>query len=93
MGVVLRTAAILATIVGLAAFGLALGDFASHPNPLGAIGLVVLVVLGGAAIRQLFGPGPRPKPEPPTEPEPPRRKRPAQRATSAPLWLDDDASR
>jgi hypothetical protein len=95
MGVVLRLTATLAVVVGLAAFGLAIGDFASHPNPVGAIGLVLLAILGGAAIRQLYRPGgvlsrrpapPRPEREP--EPPEPKRRRPSQRATSASLFDD-----
>jgi hypothetical protein len=87
MGPVLRLAANLATVVGLAAFGLAIGDFASHPNPLGAIGLLVLFVLGGAAIYQLYGNRQRTRPEPPPEPKP--RRRPSSRPTSASLFDDD----
>src|SRR5919199_507719 len=93
MGVVLRLTAHVATIIGLAAFGLAIGDFASHPNALGAVGLIVLLILGGAAIRQLYGTSsPRPRPAPERAPEPevekPPRRRPSQRATSASLFDD-----
>ena len=88
----LRLTATLAIVVGLAAFGLAIGDFASDPNPLGAVGLVVLFVLGGVAIRQLYRPGGAlsRRPAPPRrepEPEAPKR-RPSQRATSASLFDD-----
>jgi hypothetical protein len=93
MGVVLRLTATLAIVIGLAAFGLAIGDFASHPNPLGALGLVALFVLGGVAVRQLYRPGgvlsrraaPQRREPEPREP----RRRPSQRATSASLFDDD----
>jgi hypothetical protein len=96
---VLRLLANLVAIIGLAALGLAIGDFASHPNPVGAIGLILLVVFLGVALRQLYRPGgiasrrpaPAAAPSPPDEPAP-RRKRPASRPTSAPLWMDDDTS-
>jgi hypothetical protein len=94
----LRILANLAAIAGLAALGLALGDFASHPNGLGAVGLMVLVVLLGIAFRQLYrlgGLASRRSAPVSREPEPPApaRRRPSTRPTSAPLWLDDDASR
>jgi hypothetical protein len=90
--VVLRLTATLAIVIGLAAFGLAIGDFASDPNPLGAVGLVALFILGGVAIRQLYRPGGvlsrRPAPPKPEPAPQPARRRPSQRATSASLFDD-----
>jgi hypothetical protein len=99
--VLLRIVANLAALVALAALGLAVGDFASDPTPLGALGLALLVVLIGAACARLYRPGgpasrrPAPPRAAPADPVPepaasrPRR-RPSTRPTSAPLWSDDD---
>ncbi len=53
---VLRTVAVIATLVALLALGAALGDFASDPSPLGALGLLVVVAGIGVALARLYGP-------------------------------------
>ena len=55
--IVLRLLANVAAGLGLAAFGLALGDFARGPSPLGVLGLAVLVAVIGAALARLYRPG------------------------------------
>jgi hypothetical protein len=96
----LRLLANLAALVALAALGLAIGDFASDPNPLGALGLIALVALIVAACTRLYRPGgaasrrpARARPAAAETPEPearPKRRRSSNRPTSAPLWTDDD---
>ncbi len=80
----MRIARYLAVLVALATVGLALGDLASDPSPLGAIGLLVLLAVFGFLLAYLFRPerAPRPaaEPEPEPEPEAPRRKKPE------PVW-------
>jgi hypothetical protein len=98
MAAVLRILANVAALLGLGALGAAIGDFASAPSVLGAVGLGLAVVLVAAALHRLYRPGgvaawraaPRraAAPEPERPPEPRRRSSP--RPTSAPLWLDDD---
>ncbi len=78
----MRIARYLAVLVALATVGLALGDLASDPSPLGAIALLVLIAVFGFLLAYLFRPerAPRPAAEPEPEPEAPRRKKPE------PVW-------
>ena len=100
----LRLLAHVAAVLGLAALGAAIGDFASGPSPLGALGVVVLAVVVAAALHRLYRPGgvaswrsaparpdpPRTSAPPPSAAAPPRRRPSSERATSAPLWLDSE---
>ena len=92
----MRIARNFAALVALATVGFAVGDFASHPNPLGAIGLLVLIGVFGFLLSYLFRtdgrrrPQARPAPEP--EPEPrsePRRRQP--RAVWSAGWDAEEA--
>jgi hypothetical protein len=71
----MRVARYLALLVALATVGFAVGDFASHPNFVGAIGLVLLIIVCSVLLGYLFRPDPtaRTRPEPPREPKPPKR--------------------
>jgi hypothetical protein len=82
---VLRIGAHVAALVALAALGAAVGDFASGPSALGAVGLLALGVLIAIALSWLYRPGgvaswreprPRPAPEAEDEDEPRRDERP-----------------
>jgi hypothetical protein len=68
----MRVARYLALLVGLATVGFAVGDWASHPNFLGVVGLVLLIVVFSLLLGYLFRPDPASKerPEPPREPAP-----------------------
>jgi hypothetical protein len=86
-----RIVRVLAAFVALGTVAIAVGDFASHPNALGAVGLILLVVVFALLLAYLFRPSgerARPAPEPPPE-EPPRRRA----APSAGVWAEGwDAS-
>jgi hypothetical protein len=75
----MRVARYLALLVGLATVGFAVGDWASHPNWLGVIGLILLIVVCSLLLGYLFRPDPaaRERPEPPREPKPPRERKQA----------------
>ena len=68
----MRVARNLAALVALATIGFAVGDFASHPNALGAIGIVLVIAAFAFLLAYLFRPDPsaRTRPEPPPEPKP-----------------------
>ena len=69
----------IAAFVALATVAFAVGDLASHPNPLGALGIVLLIAAFGFLLAYLFRPAKAPappEPEPEPEPEPRRRSRP-----------------
>lgn len=53
----MRYVAHLAALIGLAAFGVALGDYVSNPNLLGTFGLFALMMALGLALGQLYRPG------------------------------------
>ncbi len=91
----MRTARTVAAFVALATVAFAVGDFASHPNPLGAVGILVLIALFAGLLGYLFRspktPPPAPEPAPAPEPEPRRR------ASAAGVWSEgwdaDEAQR
>ena len=87
----MRVIRVLAAFVALGTVAFAVGDFASHPNALGAIGLIVLIAVFALLLAFLFRPAggrDRPAPEPP--PEEPRRRR---GAPAAGVWAEGwDAS-
>ena len=66
----MRAARYLALLVALATVGLAVGDWASDPNFVGVVGLVVLIVVCSVLLGYLF----RPEPGARTRPEPPPRE-------------------
>ncbi len=84
MGV--RIVRVLAAFVALGTVAFAVGDFASHPNAVGALGLLLLIAIFSFILAYLFRPasaGATRAPEPP--PEEPRRRRPN---TSAGVWAE-----
>lgn len=95
----MRAVRTVAAVVALATVAFAVGDLASHPNPLGALGVLVLIAAFAALLSVLFRreprvPGHRRRgAEPPPEPEPdtvvasPRRRRPRET-----VWAGWDAS-
>ena len=82
----------LAAVVALATVAFAVGDFASHPNAVGAVGLLALIAAFAFLLSYLFRPeGGRAreeKPEP-VRPEPRRRQSPR---TGDGVWSGWDAS-
>jgi hypothetical protein len=76
----MRVARYLALLVALATVGFAVGDFASHPNLVGGVGLVLLIVVCSVLLGYLFRPDPaaRTRPEPPKKPKPPQAPKPQQ---------------
>jgi hypothetical protein len=83
-----RVARNIAALVALATVGFAVGDFASHPNAPGAVGILLLIVIFALLIAYLFRPqGDRVKPPP--KPEPERRLKPK---APEPVWSGWDAS-
>ena len=68
----MRVARYLALLVALATVGFAVGDWASHPNFVGVIGLGLLIVACSLLLGYLFRPdaAARSRPEPPREPRP-----------------------
>ena len=65
----------IAVLVALATLGFAVGDWASHPNLLGVVGLMVLVLAFGFLLSVLFRPAREREPRAPEEPR--RRRAPA----------------
>ncbi len=74
----------IAALVGLGTIGFALGDFASHPNPLGALALLALMAAIAFLLSFLFRPARTPRAGAPAAIEEPR-ERPG-RARSTPVW-------
>ena len=74
----MRAARYLALLLTLATVGFAVGDWASHPNWLGIIGIGLLIVVCSLLLGYLFRPDPaaRERPAPPREPEPRAPKKP-----------------
>jgi hypothetical protein len=72
----MRIARYFALLVGLGTVGFAVGDWASHPNVLGVVGLVLLIVACSLLLAYLFRPDPalreRPEPRPDPKPRAPR---------------------
>jgi O-antigen/teichoic acid export membrane protein len=93
----MRMATNLAALVALACVGFALGDWASHPNAIGMLGICLLVVVFGVLLSYLYGLGatklkrPPPPPPPPSTPSP--RRRPSLSAPPAGWDGGDDADR
>lgn len=87
----MRIARAFAALVALGTVAFAVGDFASHPNAVGAIGLVVLIAVFTAILTYLFRPrGGRDRPAPEPPPEEPRRRR---SSPSSGVWAEGwDAS-
>jgi hypothetical protein len=66
-----RVARNIAALVALATIGFAVGDFASHPNALGAVGIMLVIAAFAFLLSYLFRPhGRRDAPEPPPDPKP-----------------------
>jgi hypothetical protein len=65
----MRLARYLALLVGLATVGFAVGDWASHPNFLGVVGLGLLIVVFSLLLGYLFRPDPALKERRDTPPE------------------------
>ncbi len=66
----MRIARNFAALVALATVGFAVGDFATHPNPLGALGLLALIAVFAFLLSYLFRPaGARRAKLTPAEPE------------------------
>jgi hypothetical protein len=83
---IVRLARNLAALVALGTVAFAVGDFASHPNAVGAIGLVLLIAVFALLLSYLFRPTGERRPEAPApKPEPKRR---APRPT---VWAGWDA--
>ena len=82
----MRIVRYIAALVGLATIGFAVGDFASHPNALGAVGLVVLVGVVTFLLSHLFRPAraTAPATATPAADPPPRKRR--ERAPDQPVW-------
>ena len=82
----MRIARNFAALVALATVGFAVGDFATDPSALGAVGLLALIAVFAFLLAYLFRPqGSRerpPAPEPPREPDP----EPRRRATPQTVW-------
>lgn len=75
----MRAARTIAAFVALATVAFAVGDLASHPNALGAIGILLLIAAFAFLLAYLFRPEKAPAertPEPDPEPEPRRRAKP-----------------
>ncbi|MEA2123553.1 MAG: hypothetical protein QOI80_335 [Solirubrobacteraceae bacterium] len=75
-----------AALVALATVGFAVGDFAGHPNAVGAIGIMLMIAVFAFLLAYLFRPtGERPAkaPKPPTEPK--------RRAPKESVWSGWDA--
>ncbi len=74
----MRFARYVALFVALATVGFAVGDWASHPNWLGLLGLAIVLVSFSLLLGYLFRPDPsarlRPKPRPEPEPQAPKEK-------------------
>jgi hypothetical protein len=75
----MRIARNIAAVVALATIGFAVGDFASHPNALGAIGLLLLIAVFAFLLSYLFRTRVEPEAKPDTPPapaaDPPKRTR------------------
>ena len=85
----MRIARYLAVLVALATVGLVLGDLASDPSPVGAIGLLVLIAVFGFLLSYLFRSDREGRAAPEREPEPePEPRRPRQ---NQPVWSGWDA--
>jgi hypothetical protein len=80
-----RIARNLAALVALGTVAFAVGDFASHPNAVGAIGLMLLIAVFAFLLAYLFRPEGerRRKPKPPPEPK--------RRASQPTVWAGWDA--
>ncbi|MEJ7894570.1 MAG: hypothetical protein WKF94_18210 [Solirubrobacteraceae bacterium] len=83
----MRIARNIAALVALGTVGFAAGDFATHPNALGALGLIALLAAFGFLLSHLFRPARAPKPA--SEPKPPRERE--ERKRPAPVWSGWDA--
>jgi hypothetical protein len=70
-----RIARYVALLVALGTVGFAVGDWASHPNFLGLIGIAVVIVCFTLLLAYLFRPDPRDR-----EPRPVREREPKPRA-------------
>ena len=82
----MRLLRVIAAFVALATVAFAVGDFASHPNAAGAVGLLVLIAVFALLLAYLFRPAREATeraPEPP--PEEPRRRR---SAPAAGVWAE-----
>jgi hypothetical protein len=80
-----RVARNIAALVALATVGFAVGDFASDPNALGAVGIMLLIAVFALLLAYLFRPaGERQAPKPRPEPQ---RARPK----AEPVWSGWDA--
>ena len=87
MGVrVIRT---LAAFVALGTVAFAVGDFASHPNGLGALGILALIALFALLLAYLFRPAKAPSATPAApEPEPDPEPEPRRPAKAAGVWSE-----
>lgn len=63
----------LAAFVALACVGFAVGDWATHPNVIGMLGILLLVAVFGVLLAYLFRPSRARLAAPPPPPPPPRR--------------------
>lgn len=74
----MRIVRYFALLVGLGTVGFAVGDWASHPNFVGLVGLVLVIIVFSLLLGYLFRPDPavRTTPVPPKEPEEPRKRKP-----------------
>jgi hypothetical protein len=94
----MRAATNISALVALACVGFAVGDWASHPNAIGMVGILALVAVFGFLLAFLYRPQrtrlAKPPP-PPAPPSPKRRKRPSFPTTPPPAGWDgkDDADR
>ena len=74
----MRIARNLAALVALATVGFAVGDFASHPNALGAVGIMLVIAAFAFLLSYLYRPAPdarsRPEPPPAAKPRAPKSK-------------------
>jgi hypothetical protein len=80
----MRVARYLALLVGLATVGFAVGDWASHPNFVGAVGLVLLIVVFSLLLGYLFRPDPALK----ERREPPRERKPQAAPKASHVWAE-----
>jgi hypothetical protein len=79
-----RIARNLAALVALATVGFAVGDFASHPNALGAIGIMVVIAAFAFLLAYLYRPQGASKKK---APRPPRERKP-QAPKASHVWAE-----
>jgi hypothetical protein len=87
----------IAALVALACVGFAIGDWASHPNAIGLVGICLLVVVLGMLLAYLFGfrrpAAHKPPPPPPPPPAATPRRRPSLTAPPAGWDSGEDSDR